>query len=205
LSIYDDTADLLFRSKTLHSTGVHMDPHELWMTAARAAAVYVLMLVVIRLLGKRTVGNFTAFDLLVALMLGEVVDELIYGDVTFAQGMVAIVVIAAMQYGNSWLSYYDHGFDAILEGRPTPVVQNGRLLRAGMRAERVSEREVMAELRVAGIDDLREVKLATIETEGVLSVIKEAWAQPLQKGDLRQEPPAAPPPRKKTTSKRNRG
>jgi uncharacterized membrane protein YcaP (DUF421 family) len=182
-----------------------MDPHELWMTAARAAAVYVLMLVVIRLLGKRTVGNFTAFDLLVALMLGEVVDELIYGDVTFAQGTVAIVVIAAMQYGNSWLSYYDHGFDAILEGRPTPVVQNGRLLWAGMRAERVSEKEVMAELRIAGIEDLREVKLATIETEGVLSVIKEAWAQPLQKSDLRAEPAEAPPPRKKTTSKRNRG
>ena len=51
-----------------------MDAHALWITAGRAAAVYAFMLVVIRLLGKRTVGNFSAFDLLVALMLGEVVD-----------------------------------------------------------------------------------------------------------------------------------
>ena len=63
-----------------------METQELLLTALRAAAVYVLMLVVIRLMGKRTVGNFTAFDLLVALMLGEIVDEIIYGDVTFAQG-----------------------------------------------------------------------------------------------------------------------
>jgi uncharacterized membrane protein YcaP (DUF421 family) len=53
-----------------------MDPNELMLTAARAAAVYLFMLIVIRALGKRTAGNFSAFDLLVALMLGEVVDEI---------------------------------------------------------------------------------------------------------------------------------
>jgi uncharacterized membrane protein YcaP (DUF421 family) len=58
-----------------------MDPRELMLTAARAAAVYVFMLIVIRALGKRTVGDFSAFGLLVALMLGEVVDEILYGDV----------------------------------------------------------------------------------------------------------------------------
>jgi uncharacterized membrane protein YcaP (DUF421 family) len=63
------------------------------LTAARAAAVSVFMLIVIRALGKRTVGNFSAFDLLVALMLGEVVDEIIYGDVLFTQGAVAIVAM----------------------------------------------------------------------------------------------------------------
>ena len=56
------------------------------------------MLVVVRALGKRTVGNFSAFDLLVALMLGEVVDEIIYGDVRFIQGTVAIVTLAAVAY-----------------------------------------------------------------------------------------------------------
>lgn len=56
-----------------------MDPNELMLTAARTAAVYVLMLIVIRALGRRTVGNFSTFDLLVALMLGEVVDEIMGG------------------------------------------------------------------------------------------------------------------------------
>src|ERR671920_260227 len=75
-----------------------MDVHELSMTALRAVAVYFVMLLVIRVSGKRAIGNFTAFDLLVALMLGEVVDEMIYGDVTMAQGLIAIVVVTALQY-----------------------------------------------------------------------------------------------------------
>jgi uncharacterized membrane protein YcaP (DUF421 family) len=85
-----------------------MDVQELLMTAARAIAVYVLMLVVIRALGRRTVGNFSAFGLLVALMLGEVVDEIIYGDVRFVQGAVAIVTLGAVAYLDSALSYFDH-------------------------------------------------------------------------------------------------
>lgn len=161
-----------------------MDPHELLMTALRALGVYVLMLVVIRLLGKRTVGNFAAFDLLVALMLGEVVDEIIYGDVSIAQGVVAIGVVAAAQYGNSWLSYWDHGFDALLEGKPTPIVRDGKMVLGGMRAERLNAKEVMHELRLQGVDDIEEVKLAMVEVDGVVSVLKHDWAEPVTRRDV---------------------
>ena len=161
-----------------------MDPHELLMTALRALGVYVLMLVVIRLLGKRTVGNFAAFDLLVALMLGEVVDEIIYGDVSIAQGVVAIGVVAAAQYGNSWLSYWDHGFDALLEGKPTPIVRDGKMLREGMRAERMNAKGVMHELRLQGVDDIEEVKLAMVEVDGVVSVLRHEWAEPVTRRDV---------------------
>src|SRR5688500_19581448 len=123
--------------------GTLMEARELLMTAARAVAVYALMLVVIRALGKRTVGNFSAFDLLVALMLGEVVDEIIYGDVRFIQGTVAIAVIGALTYGDSWLAYFDHGMDAVLEGKPSVVIRDGAFERKGMRSERMNEKEVM--------------------------------------------------------------
>lgn len=165
-----------------------MELHELAMTALRTAGVYILMLLVIRLMGKRTVGMFTAFDLLVALMLGEVVDEIIYGDVTFSQGAVAIGVIALAKYLTSWLSYWDHGFDRILEGKPTVIVQDGKLVRNGLRRERLSEQDVMSELRLNGIDDILEVKLAMIETDGEVSVLKHEWAQPLRKADLETGP-----------------
>ena len=97
----------------------------LGMIALRALGIYVLVLIVLRILGKRTVGNFTAFDLLVALMLGEVVDEIIYGDVRFLQGTVAIVVIGGLAYLDSWLAYFGHGFETVLEGKPTIVVRDG--------------------------------------------------------------------------------
>lgn len=164
-----------------------MDWQELGMTAARGLLVYVLMLVVIRLLGKRTVGNFTAFDLLVALMLGEVVDEIIYGDVTIAQGVVAILVIALAKYLTSWLSYFSHGFNSILEGKPTEIVRSGEIDRDGLRRELFNEQEVMAALRLQGVGDMREVKRAVMEVDGQVSVIREEWAEPLQKGDVLEE------------------
>ncbi len=161
-----------------------MDPQELLLTAGRAAAVYALMLVVIRALGKRTVGNFAAFDLLVALMLGEVVDEIIYGDVSFAQGTTAIVVIAAAQYSNAWLSWWDHGFDKLLEGTPTAVVRDGQLREEGMKAERMNGKDVIAHLRSQGIHDLREVHLALVEDDGTVSVLKRSWAEAVQRADF---------------------
>ena len=125
-----------------------MDPRELLLTALRSVAVYVLMLVVIRLLGKRTVGNFSAFDLLVALMLGEVVDEIVYGDVGFAQGAAAVLVIAALHYANSWYSFRSPAFARLTEGSPTPVLIDGKFHHPGMAEERMSGREVMAALRL---------------------------------------------------------
>lgn len=161
-----------------------MDWQELGLTAARALLVYVVMLIVIRVLGKRTVGNFTAFDLLVALMLGEVVDEIIYGDVTIAQGMVAIGVVALAKYLTAWLTYFDRGMNRVLEGKAREVVRHGELVRDALRAEIINEKEVHAALRLRGIDDIREVKSATMEVDGEISVLLEDWAEPLQKRDV---------------------
>jgi uncharacterized membrane protein YcaP (DUF421 family) len=95
--------------------------------------------------------------------------------------------VAGAQYANEWLSYWDHGFDALLEGTPTRVVQNGVLDVKGMRAERMNAKEVMAELRGQGIEDIREVKQAMVETDGMISVIREDWAEPVRRADLAGE------------------
>ena len=173
-----------------------MDPNELLLTAARAVAVFVLMLLVIRTLGKRTVGNFSAFDLLVALMLGEIVDEIIYGDVRFLQGTIAVVTIAAMAHIDALLAYWDHGMQGVLEGKPTVIVRDGKYVREGMRQERMNEKDVLGYLRLEGIRDLR--------------VLKQTWAEPAQKADVVEDEQQAraevigkqetPPPDKRTDS-----
>jgi uncharacterized membrane protein YcaP (DUF421 family) len=161
-----------------------MDIHELLLTAARAFAVYVLMLIVIRALGRRTVGNFSAFDLIVALMLGEVVDEIIYGDVSFLQGTVAIVTLGAVAYLDSLLSFFDHGMEAILEGKPVIVVRNGQFQEQGMRRERMNEKDVLGALRMQGVRDMRQVELAVVEHDGTVSVVPYHWAEPAIKADV---------------------
>jgi uncharacterized membrane protein YcaP (DUF421 family) len=164
-----------------------MDLNELLMTAARAVAIYALMLIVVRVLGKRTVGNFSAFDLLVALMLGEVVDEIIYGDVRFIQGATVIVALGAVTYAESLLSYWDHGMEAILEGKPTIIVKNGEFNREGMRRERMNEKDVLGALRMQGVRDMREVEYAAVEHDGTVSVVPFDWAQPVIKADIDKE------------------
>src|SRR5688500_13045965 len=124
-----------------------MDWQELGLTAVRGVLVYVVMLVVMRMLGQATIGDFTTFDPLVALMLGEMVDEIIYGDVSIAQGLTAILVVAAAKYATSWLTYWNHGLNNFLEGTPTEIVKNGELVRSGLKQELMNELEVMAMLR----------------------------------------------------------
>lgn len=161
-----------------------MDPQELLLTAGRAAFIYVFMLVVIRLLGKRTVGSFTAFDLLVALMLGEIVDEPIFGDVPVVQALVAITALAIVHFANEYLSYRSLTFDRIAGGSPSVLIENGRMDRRAMALERVNEEELRAMLRQQQVENLDEVKRGTLETSGTLSVIKTEDAQELRKGDL---------------------
>lgn len=184
-----------------------MDPKELLFTAARSLALYVLMLIVIRVLGKRTIGNFSAFDLLVALMLGEVVDEIIYADVPFVQGTLAILVIAAAKYASSWLAHSSDFLNRLLEGRPTMLVRGGKVIKEGLRTEIMHPLELMASLRLKGIQDIREIKLAVMEVDGIVSVIKEEWAEPVQKQDLTpdQETESEPPDDKRTDTPRAMG
>jgi uncharacterized membrane protein YcaP (DUF421 family) len=163
-----------------------MDLHDLALTALRATVIYFFLLVVVRLLGKRTVGHSTAFDFIVALILGEVVDEPIYGDVPLIQALLVIAVIGGWHVVNAYLSYRSQTFDRLTGGSPTVLIRDGQLDRRAMRRERVNEGDLRSLLRLQQIDDLSEVKLATLEPNGELSVIKADRARELRKGDLRR-------------------
>jgi uncharacterized membrane protein YcaP (DUF421 family) len=155
-----------------------------WAIAGRTSVVYLMMLVVIRLLGKRTVGNLTAFDMLIALIMGDLAGTAIYGDVSLWSATAAVTTLAALHYANSWLACERPRLARLLEGRPTVIVEHGRFVRTGLRRERMSEEEALAELRLEGVDDLQEVREARVETDGRVSVLREDWAEPVRRRDL---------------------
>jgi uncharacterized membrane protein YcaP (DUF421 family) len=163
-----------------------MDPQDLMLTALRASLVYFYLLLVVRILGKREVGNTTAFDFIVALMLGEVVDEAIFGDVSMVKGLLAITVIGAWHLINSWASYKSKLIEKITCAEPTELVKSGKFIKDALAKERINEAEVFSEMRQMGIEDLKEVKTATLEPNGKISFIQEEWAKTLQKGDLKK-------------------
>lgn len=161
-----------------------MDSQELLQIAARATLVYFVVLLMVRLMGKREVGNFTAFDLIVSLIIGESVDEAIYGDVTVVKFVVLLVTIAAWHLINSYASYKSKVIDRLTGAQPTVLVAHGEIQEKALAKERMNEDELWSQLRLQGIDDIKEVKTATLEPSGHVSVIQEDWAKPVQKSDL---------------------
>ena len=161
-----------------------MDWNELLLMALRATFIYFYMLLLVRILGKREIGASSAFDLLVALMLGDVVDEVIYGEVTVAQGAVAMTIIAVWHLVNAFASYKSDFIDRLTGAPPTVLVKNGRIQRKELGRERLNETELLSGLRLMSVDDIKEVKQATLEPNGQISVLKEDWAKTLQKQDL---------------------
>lgn len=170
-----------------------MDPHELLLVAFRASIVYFLVLILVRVLGKREVGNFGPFDLIVALIIGESVDEAIYGDVTMLKFIVLIVTIGIWELVNSYASYKSKAIQKLTESSPTVLVKHGKIIKEAMDKERMGEEEIESQLRMASVDDIKEVKQATLEPNGQISVVLEDWAKPVQKSDL----PGGEKPKKK--------
>lgn len=163
---------------------MEIDVKELLYTALRASFVYFFLLLVIRILGKREVGNTSAFDLIVALILGEVVDEIIYGDVTILQGVTAITVVGIWHLVNSWASFKSEFIDQLTGAPPTVMVENGQIQHKNLAKERLNESELFSELRMMGVENVKEVKRATLEPNGKISVLLEEWAKPIQRQDL---------------------
>jgi uncharacterized membrane protein YcaP (DUF421 family) len=157
---------------------------ELLLTALRAALVYAALLLVVRLLGKRTIGNLNAFDLIVALIISEIVDGPIYGDVPLAQALIALAALALLHYANAWLSARNCWVDRFLGGSPRVLIRDGQIVYRALLRENINVDELWGLLRQQGIDRLEDVRLGTLETEGVLSVLLSDPAQPAQKRDL---------------------
>jgi uncharacterized membrane protein YcaP (DUF421 family) len=94
----------------------------------RATATYVFLLVLLRISGKRTVHEGTAFDFVVALVLGDFPDDIIWGEVPVAQGLVAMGTVMTVHLCVVYASYRSIRFDQLVGSSPTPIVRAGRSL-----------------------------------------------------------------------------
>lgn len=149
-----------------------LEGSEILRIAGRTVLVYLSLLLVVRVLGKRTVGSVTAFDLIVALILGEVADEMIFGNVPMIEGLAAIGSVGLLHFGNSYISFRSTAVDRLTGGSPRTLIQDGRIVERALAEERINEEELRSLLRLEGVEDPREVRRATLEPDGKLSVLR---------------------------------
>lgn len=139
----------------------------------RTAAIYLLVLVGVRLSGKREVGQMTPFDLTLLLLLSNAVQNGMTGpDTSLVGAAVAAVTLLVINYLFADVSGMNRKFRRFIQGQPSLLVHNGEVIAAHMAREHVSSDELQRALREHGIAALSEVALAVLEVDGSISILK---------------------------------
>ena len=144
-----------------------------WEFVLRAMVVYVVVLVMVRLSGKRTVGQFTPFDLLVVVLLGTAVQNSLIGeDTSLLGGLILAATLLALNWSVGKLSSRFRRFDELVEGRPVILVRHGHLFRDELARQSLSEHDFAIARRSAGYATLGEIALAVLESSGEITFIR---------------------------------
>jgi len=139
----------------------------------RPVLVYLFLLVAFRLAGKRQLGQMTAFDLVVLLIISNVVQNAMIGnDNSLGGGLFGATAILLLNAAVAWLTFRFKRVERIVEHMPTVLVRGGRILRESLRRERLSPSEFRAALRRHGVVSLRDVRYVILEENGQLSVLR---------------------------------
>jgi uncharacterized membrane protein YcaP (DUF421 family) len=158
---------------------------DLYKIAIRAVLAYIVLLALMRVSDKRIVSGASARDFVVAVIIGDLIDDLIWAEVGAAEFAVATGGIMLTGLAAAVLTYASPAAARILEGRPTLLLRDGTPVPVGMRVERVNEESLAALLRLQGIEaeHLSDVERAWLEDQGHLSVALHEHARPAERRD----------------------
>lgn len=139
----------------------------------RSLVVYAVILLALRLGGRREIGQLTPFDLVVVLLVANAVQNAMVGaDTSLAGGLVSALVLIAANRVVARLRWRSVRLRHLVEGEPVVLVQHGEYVTANLRREAVTEDEVLAAVREHGaVGDVSDVELAVLEADGSLSVV----------------------------------
>src|SRR5690606_31362247 len=143
-----------------------------WELVARALAVYLFVLALVRFSGKRTIGQFTPFDLLMVVLVSEgVSNALSGGEESLFGGVIIVSTLFAVNSLTNRLSLRNARFRRLVEGEPVIVGRDGQILKDRLMAQHVSEADLFQALREADCD-LKDMKFALLESDGRFSVLR---------------------------------
>lgn len=136
------------------------------------SASYLTLVIVLRSSGKRTLAQLNAFDFIVTVALGSTLATILLSNtVSWAEGAVALALLAALQLLVAWISSRRPSARSILTSEPALLLRNGEMQHQALRDNRLTESEVLQAVRGSGSGDLADVAAVVLETNGKLSVV----------------------------------
>jgi uncharacterized membrane protein YcaP (DUF421 family) len=138
----------------------------------RTVAVYAFLVIGLRLAGKRELGQFNAFDLVVLITLANAVQNAIIGpENTLTGGLIGAATLLVTNSVVVRIAYRYPALDRLLEGKEVPLYAKGRMNHKALRRELITEEELMSVARRQGVRSLQEVDRIILERNGTVSVI----------------------------------
>jgi uncharacterized membrane protein YcaP (DUF421 family) len=148
-------------------------------SVVRGAVVFIFLLVLFRLTGKRTLNSVTPFDLVLLLIISEATQSaLMADDHSLTNSFLVILTLVGLDILLSFLKQRSHTTEKFLDGAPLLIVEHGRLLEDRMHKSRVDQEDVMFAARQhQGLERLEQIKYAVLEINGEISIIPEESAR----------------------------
>jgi len=139
----------------------------------RATAMFAVVYLLVRLLGKRELGQMTPFEFIVMVVIGDLIQQgVTQNDFSLTGATLAISTFAFWGLVMSWLSYLSPRAAKVLEGEPRVIIRHGELLQHSTKRDRLTRSEIESEMRLAGIASMDDVAWAVLEPNGKISFIK---------------------------------
>ncbi|MDP8912518.1 MAG: DUF421 domain-containing protein [Pseudomonadota bacterium] len=136
-------------------------------------SAYAILLFALRLTGHRALSRLNAFDVTVSVSIGSLLANiLITNDVSLAEGVLAILLLVALQLAVTWLGMRGRYLHKLLKGEPVLLLHKGKLLEESIRKQGLTEAGILFAARTRGISDLEKIEAIVLETDGSLSVLE---------------------------------
>lgn len=143
----------------------------------RASVVFFLLYVLVRIMGKRELGQMTPFELIVLVVIGDLVQQgVTHNDFSLVGASLAVITMGFWALLLSWASYLSRRMESLLDGEPRVIVRKGEIVKENLRRDRLTPAEILSEMRLAGIGHLSEVEWAILEPRGKMSFIQRRGA-----------------------------
>ena len=143
-----------------------------WELIVRSLTIYAVFFIGLRVFGKRELGQFTIFDLVLVLLVANALQPAITGpDNSITGGVIIIAVLLLLNRGVALLRSRWPAFDRLIDPPPTVLVENGKVIKQNLEKEGVSIDDVQMALREHGIDKIDDCHMAVLENDGSISVV----------------------------------
>jgi uncharacterized membrane protein YcaP (DUF421 family) len=154
----------------------------------RTVFIYFIVLIMVRLMGKREIGQLSPFDFVVAIIIAEVAAlPMESPEIPLLQGLFPLFILVALEIAFSFVALHSRRLRQVVCGAPQIVINKGQILRDEMRRSRYNLDDLMSQLREKGYPDPGDVAYAVLENSGRLSIIPWPEKEPVTRGDLQLE------------------